>query len=199
MKSLPLLLALATHLPPSLAKQPCPLYGPLYPKPSNLLQNPAILAAAKTLDQIFPQYIDHDNSTGADHFSYSVEVFSASEDTNEPLWSHYWTAPNLGGFNSTGVSSVDTNTVFRIGSITEIFTVLAFLATVGDKSWNEPVTKYLPELKRLADQTPGGSLMSPDWEEVTLGSLASQSSGLVRDCRFFFWFWDKMREKLKLG
>lgn len=180
------LLAGATHLSfPSLvnAKQPCPLYGPLYPKPSNLLQHPAIQAAAKTLDEIFPKYIDHDNTTGADHFSYSVEVFSGN-DENKPLWSHYWTAPNLGGFNSTGVKKVDTNTVFRIGSITKIFTVLAFLATVGDTHWNEPVTKYLPELKKYAEKTPGGSMMVPDWEEVTLGSLASQTSGLIRDCKF---------------
>ncbi|KAK1774211.1 beta-lactamase/transpeptidase-like protein [Copromyces sp. CBS 386.78] len=174
-----LLVAGATHLAPSFAKQPCPLYGPLFPKPSNLLQNASIQAAAKFLDEIFLKYIDHDNTTGADHFSYSVEVFSGSED--KPLWSHYWTAPNLGGFNSTGVSKVDTNTVFRIGSITKIFTVLAFLATVGDKVWIEPVTKYLPELKRLAEKTPGGSMMVPDWEEVTLGSLASQTSGLIRD------------------
>ncbi|KAJ4417641.1 hypothetical protein N0V85_001751 [Neurospora sp. IMI 360204] len=179
MRSILLLLAGATHLPLSTAKQNCPLYGPLFPKPTNLLQNAAIQAAAKSLDEIFPMYIDHDNTTGADHFSYSVEVFSGSED--KPLWAHYWTAPNLQGFNSTGVSKVDTNTVFRIGSITKIFTVLAFLATVGDRVWNDPVTKYLPELARLAEKTPGGSMMVPDWEEVTLGSLASQTSGLMRD------------------
>nr|CAD01102.1 conserved hypothetical protein [Neurospora crassa] len=173
------LLAGVTHLALSTAKQNCPLYGPLFPKPTNLLQNAAIQAAAKSLDEIFLKYIDHDNTTGADHFSYAVEVFSGSEDT--PLWSHYWTAPNLGVFNSTGVSRVDTHTVFRIGSITKIFTVLAFLATVGDRVWNDPVTKYLPELARLAEKTPGGSMMVPDWEEVTLGSLASQTSGLMRD------------------
>ncbi|EGO61040.1 hypothetical protein NEUTE1DRAFT_120106 [Neurospora tetrasperma FGSC 2508] len=173
------LLAGATHLALSTAKQNCPLYGPLFPKPTNLLQNAAIQAAAKSLDEIFLKYIDHDNTTGADHFSYAVEVFSGSEDT--PLWSHYWTAPNLEVFNSTGVSKVDTNTVFRVGSITKIFTVLAFLATVGDRVWNDPVTKHLPELARLAEKTPGGSMTVPDWEEVTLGSLASQTSGLIRD------------------
>ncbi|KAK3501471.1 beta-lactamase/transpeptidase-like protein [Neurospora crassa] len=164
------LLAGVTHLALSTAKQNCPLYGPLFPKPTNLLQNAAIQAAAKSLDEICLKYIDHDNTTGADHFSYAVEVFSGSEDT--PLWSHYWTAPNLGVFNSTGVSRVDTHTVFRIGSITKIFTVLAFLATVGDRVWNDPVTKYLPELARLVEKTPGGSMMVPDWEEVTLESLA---------------------------
>lgn len=173
----------ATHLALSTAKQNCPLYGLLFPKPTNLLQNAAIQAAAKSLDEIFLEYIDHDNTTGADHFSYAVEVFSGSEDT--PLWSHYWTAPNLGVFKSTGVSRVDANTVFRVGSITKIFTVLAFLATVGDRVWNDPVTKYLPELARLAKKTPGGSMMVPDWEEVTLRSLASQTSGLIRDCKLW--------------
>lgn len=200
-----LLLATATHFAPSLvaAKQPCPLYGPLFPKPSGdtLLQNAAIKAAAKSLDEIFPKYIDHDNTTGADHFSYSVEVFSGS--TEAPLWSHYWTAPNLGGFNSSGVKKVDTNTVYRIGSITKIFTVLAFLVSVGDTKWNEPVTKYLPELKKLADKTPGGNMMVPDWEEVTLGGLAGQTSGLVRDCESSLcsrvWEWEEGKEADRKG
>ena len=164
------------------AKANCPLYGPLFPRPTGLAQSPAIQIAAYNLNDIFPKYIDNDKSTGSDHFSYAVEVFSGSE--RNPLWSHYWTAPNLPEFNSSGVKKVDTNTVFRIGSITKIFTVLTFLATVGDGIWNDPVTKYIPEFAEMASKTPGGSMFVPDWDSITVGSLASQTSGLIRDCRF---------------
>ncbi|KAK3685315.1 beta-lactamase/transpeptidase-like protein [Podospora appendiculata] len=174
-----LTLAAITHIRPSDAKANCPLYGPLLPKPINLLQQPEIQAAAKALDAIFPKYIDNDKSTGSEHFSYSVEVFSASED--KPLWNHFWTAPNLASFNSTGVSKVDANTVYRLGSITKLYTVLTFLATVGDGIWNDPVTKYIPEFAAVAKQTHGGSMFVPDWDSITVGSLASQSSGLMRD------------------
>ncbi|KAK3328096.1 beta-lactamase/transpeptidase-like protein [Cercophora scortea] len=172
-------LAAIAQIIPSDAKSNCPLYGPLLPKPINLLQQPEIQAAAKALDAIFPKYIDNDKSTGSERFSYSVEVFSASED--KPLWNHFWTAPNLAGFNSTGVSKVDANTVYRLGSITKIYTVLTFLATVGDGIWNDPITKYIPEFAAVAKQTPGGSMFVTDWDSITVGSLASQTSGLMRD------------------
>ncbi|KAI0830006.1 beta-lactamase/transpeptidase-like protein [Hypoxylon sp. FL0890] len=163
------------------AKQNCPLYGLGYPKPTNLLTQPGIQKAATSLDAVFAEYIDHANNTGSDGFSYSVEVFSADEEL--PLWSHHWTAPNLKTLNSTGVKEVDGDTVYRLGSVTKIFSILTFLAEVGDTMWNEPITKYIPE---IAAMVVGGtdnshSISTPDWDSITIGSLASQMSGLVRD------------------
>ncbi|KAK0636132.1 beta-lactamase/transpeptidase-like protein [Bombardia bombarda] len=179
MFSLLVALTLLGQLHSSAAKSNCPLYGPLLPKPTNLLQDAGIRAAGRNLDSVFPRYIDNNKVVGADRFSYAVEVFSAND--AKPLWSHYWTAPNLRDLNSTGVSKVDTNTVFRVGSITKIYTVLTFLATVGDGIWNDPVTKYIPELATIARAVPGGSMFVPDWDSITVGSLASQTSGLIRD------------------
>lgn len=163
------------------AKQNCPLYGLGYPKPTNLFQYEEIRSAATALDTLVGQYIDNATNTGSDRFSYSAEVFSANE--QEPLWSHYWTAKNLG--NTPGVKKIDGNTVYRIGSLTKIFTMLTFLAEAGDSSWNEPISKYVPEVADLIDDGPDDtshSLSSPDWASITIGSLASQISGLMRDC-----------------
>ncbi|KAI1472219.1 beta-lactamase/transpeptidase-like protein [Daldinia caldariorum] len=162
------------------AKENCPLYGLGYPKPTNLLAQPGVQNAAEALDSVFAQYIDNSNTTGSDRFSYSVEVFSA--DADEPLWSHYWTATNLKTLNSTGVKKVDGDTVYRLGSVTKIFTILTFLAEVGDTMWNEPITKYIPEIKAMVtDADTSHSISKPDWESITIGSLATQMSGLVRD------------------
>ncbi|KAL7621889.1 hypothetical protein AAE478_007389 [Parahypoxylon ruwenzoriense] len=165
------------------AKQNCPLYGLGYPKPTNLLAQPGVQKAASSLDSVFEKYIDKNNKTGSERFSYSVEVFSADEE--EPLWSHHWTAPNLASLNSTGVKKVDGNTVYRLGSVTKIFTILTFLAEVGDTVWNEPIAEYIPEIEAMV---PTGvdlshSILTPDWNSITIGSLASQMSGLVRDCK----------------
>lgn len=183
-----LMLATISHLPTCAAKASCPIYGPLFPKPTNPLRHPAVQAAARALDDVFAQHIDHDNSTGSDHFSYSVEVFSGAEDA--PLWSHYWTAPDLKWFNSTGVMRVDGDTVYRIGSITKIFTMLTFLATVGDGVLNDPITEHLPEIAELARRADGAhdSIFTPDWDDITLGSLATQTSGLIRDCKSLLGF-----------
>ncbi|KAI8626024.1 beta-lactamase/transpeptidase-like protein [Xylariaceae sp. FL1651] len=163
------------------AKLNCPLYGLGYPKPTNLFSYGGIKTAADALDSIFGQYIDNANNTGSDSFSYSVEVFAANE--QKPLWSHYWTAKNLATMNTTGVKSVDGNTVYRMGSLTKIFTILTFLAEVGDSSWNEPITKFIPEIAAMAvnGSSNSHSLTTPDWGSITIGSLASQISGLMRD------------------
>ena len=162
------------------AKANCPLYGSLLPRPSNLLQHAGIQTASNVLSDIFPRYIDNEKAVGSEYFSYAVEVFSATED--KPLWSHYWTAPSLKNFNSSGVITVDANPVFRIGSITKVFTVLTFLATVGDGIWNDPITEHLPEIHDIASEESKGAIFTPDWESITVGSLASQTSGLIRDC-----------------
>ncbi|KAI0847320.1 beta-lactamase/transpeptidase-like protein [Daldinia vernicosa] len=162
------------------AKENCPLYGLGYPKPTDLLAQPGVQKAASSLDSVFAQYIDNSNKTKSDRFSYSVEVFSADDD--EPLWSHHWTATNLKTLNSTGVKKVDGNTVYRLGSVTKIFTILTFLAEAGDIMWNEPITKYIPEIKAMVtDADTSHSISKPDWDSITIGSLASQMSGLVRD------------------
>ncbi|KAL2268950.1 hypothetical protein VTJ83DRAFT_3796 [Remersonia thermophila] len=174
------LLGLTALLPFVAARANCPLYGPLLPLPKNLLLEPAIYGVAGALNDVFHNAIDNDTSTGSERFSYAVEVFSGSED--RPLWARYWTAPNLATLNTTGVREIDGNTVFRIGSVTKIYTVLAFLATVGDGVWNDPVTKYVPELAEIAAKNMGRSpIYATDWESITVGSLASQTSGLIRD------------------
>ncbi|KAK3297101.1 beta-lactamase/transpeptidase-like protein [Chaetomium fimeti] len=168
------LVAFVPLVPLSAARQNCPLYGPLLPRPTNLLQSPVIASVAQTLDDVFFKNIDNDTSTGSPYFSYAVEVFTGSEDL--PLWSHYWTAPNLGSFNSSGVTEVDTNTVFRIGSVTKIFTVLTFLATVGDGIWNDPITKHLPEIAEIAENASSSPIFTPDWESITIDALLGELS-----------------------
>ncbi|KAI2617783.1 beta-lactamase/transpeptidase-like protein [Hypoxylon sp. NC1633] len=163
------------------AKQNCPLYGLGYPKPTNVLTQSGIKIAADALDAAFTQSIDNAANSGSSQFSYSVEVFSADEE--EPLWSHHWTATNLGTLNSTGVTEVNGDTVYRIGSLTKIYSILTFLAEVGDSMWNEPITKYIPEIEAMveADVDYSHSISTPDWASITIGSLASQLSGLARD------------------
>ncbi|KAI2468653.1 beta-lactamase/transpeptidase-like protein [Annulohypoxylon bovei var. microspora] len=163
------------------AKQNCPLYGLGYPKPTNLLVQPGIKTAATALDSVFSEYIDHSNETKSDSFSYSVEVFSV--DDEEPLWSHHWTASNLETLNSTGVTKVDGDTVYRLASVTKVFTILTFLAEAGDTLWNEPIANYIPEIAAFVEAGADNShsISSTNWESITMGSLASQMSGLARD------------------
>ncbi|KAI1424634.1 beta-lactamase/transpeptidase-like protein [Xylaria sp. FL1777] len=164
------------------AKQNCPLYGLGYPKPDDLFGHQGIDDAANALDSVFEEYIDNANNTGSDQFSYSVQVFAANEQM--PLWSHYWTAKNLETMDTTGVKKVDGDTVYRIGSLSKIFTMLTFLSEVGDSSWNEPITKFIPEIAVMAanGRDNSHSLTTPDWGSITIGALAILAGSDIPPC-----------------
>lgn len=178
---------LAFLLPLCMAAPNCPPLGPVFPKPSSqtLTSSPAIQAAIANLTATFTAR-DADNSTGAYSTSYSIEVWSASDPDNTPIFSWHHTAPNLTAsrnYNSTvGVRTVDKDTVYRLGSLTKIFTIYTWLVQDGDTRWNEPITNYVPELAAVADKAKEDPVGNVDWGEVTIGALASQLAGVVRDC-----------------
>jgi CubicO group peptidase (beta-lactamase class C family) len=187
----PFLLALAAAATPSLAGPNCPPLGPVYEKPYHFQSSPAIQSALANLTATFTLW-DQTNSSAirANTTSYSIEVFSTSKD--EPIifsWHH--TAASLaaaaGTNGSWGVSKTDGDTVYRLGSLTKVFTVYTWLVEDGDAKWNEPITKYVPELAAAAERAraeadPVGNV---PWDEVTIGALAGQLSGAIRDCKSF--------------
>ena len=158
-------------------KPHCPVYGPLFPAPKHMKNHPLMLEAVKEMDALFDERVNSNRS-----YSFHFEAYSTEEG---PLWSRSWTAAQLQTANTTGVKVVDRNTVHRVGSITKTFTVLTFLSQVGWDVWNHPITKYIPELKALEASQKGKSpIYNVDWDDITIGSLITFQSGLMRDCGF---------------
>ena len=163
----------------------CPLIGIEFPRPRNVVTHPIMQEVIANLTALF-NYIDTNETTGSSNYSYSVQIFSANPGP-KILFEAFHTATNLAAINSTGVKTVDENSIYRLGSLSKVFTVLAFLVQDGDAHWNDPVVKYVPELAEMSAKTKGESLdpvTDVDWEDVTLGALASQMSGIARDCEF---------------
>lgn len=154
----------------------CPLYGPLFPIPQQLSASSAVQNAISSLTSAINAI---DSSYGSNN-SYSIQVFSSSE----ILYEHYHTAPTLPTYNSPGVKQVDANTVYRIGSITKIFTMYAFLLDAGAKYFSQPVTDFVPELAALASRPTGNAISSVAWGDITIGDLASHLAGLSSDGEF---------------
>ncbi|RYP62175.1 hypothetical protein DL769_007416 [Monosporascus sp. CRB-8-3] len=152
----------------------CPYQGLGFPVPTGLASSATVRTALAELTASFVE-LESDPVVNPEVKSWSVQVFSASSD--EPLWEHYHTAPGLGD-NTTGVKEVDGDTIYRLGSNTKIFTMLTFLHEAGESYLNDPVSKWVPE---LADRAAGDPISDTDWDSITLGSLANQMSGLVRD------------------
>lgn len=181
-----LLLLLAATL--ATAAPNCPPLGPVFEKPRNFKSSAAIHAALANLTEAF-QARDTDNSAAvlANITSYSLEVFSISDvDPVVFSWHHTASAHASSNITNGGVKKTDSDTVYRLGSLTKIFTVYTWLAQDGDVRWNEPITKYVPELAAAADKAKDDPVGNVPWGEVTVGSLAGQLSGAVRDCKCFF-------------
>lgn len=69
----------------------------------------------------------------------------------------------------------DTSTIYRIGSITKTFTAFLMMQLIeeGYFTLNDPVEKYLPELKALIGYS--------DSTKITFKQLANHTSGLIRE------------------
>jgi len=112
--------------------------------------------------------------------TFSFEAWSIHE--NNPLYTYHYDATNLSS-PAQGVAHVQSDTVYRIGSLSKLLTVYTFLATAGDKYWTQPITNFIPELE--AYDAVHASQQDPidyfRWSDITVGILASQISGLQKD------------------
>ncbi|OTB10938.1 hypothetical protein K445DRAFT_386396 [Daldinia sp. EC12] len=159
----------------------CPYPGPAFPKPTALASSDIIKTAIANLTATFDAR-GMDPKTNPNGTSWSIQIFSASDpDEDEPVWSHYHTATDLLAADTPGVKSIDGSTVYRLGSVTKIFTILTFLIEAGDTYWNTPVTQWVPELELLAGKAQYDPIMNVDWDSITLQDLASHMAGIVRD------------------
>jgi len=161
----------------------CPMFGQEFPFPQDLDADPVFQKGLQDVTRVMAAYDDSMAGTPAE-FSYSLQIYSTNPGP-EVLWERFHTAANLGTFGSGGVTTVDRATVYRLGSVSKIFTVLAFLAKDGNQHFNDPITKYIPELAAIRE----AQLQNPDplndveWDDITIAALASQMAGIVRDCR----------------
>jgi CubicO group peptidase (beta-lactamase class C family) len=113
--------------------------------------------------------------------SLSATVVSAL-DSHRFLDFHYTGA----GLNISAGSTahVDGNTVYRIGSVSKLFTVYTLLLNGGEAIWDRAVTDYLPELRAVSQPGNVSDMDRVQWDKVTVGALASQLSGIGRDGAF---------------
>jgi len=152
----------------------CPPLGPVLPAPTNPSKHEAVPAAAAALRGIIDQMTATYNGSAV-----AIGVKSIHE--SKLLFEYAHTPTNK---DKRGAQKVDLDTVFRLGSLTKVFPVLALLK-LKDRgvSLDDPITKYVPELRGLKKQArEDSSVWVVDWDEVTLGALASHMAGIPSDC-----------------
>lgn len=148
------------------------LLGRAFPTPANVASDPRFQIAVKSFDALLSTHLS--DSGANQNTSFSISVFSASDPGL--LYERHHTSKTVTQA-SFGINKVNADSIYRIGSISKLLTVYTFLIQVGDRHLNEPITDYVPELFEMR----GHVNPDPNWEEITLGELASHLSGISRD------------------
>jgi CubicO group peptidase (beta-lactamase class C family) len=162
------------------------LLGPVYAPPSGLLISGAVNAWATHLSAALNQVMQHGNSDFGDFeantSSISVTALSTEDNEDAPFFDFHYSSPFLDN-SAGGTDQVTKSSIYRIGSISKLFTVYVMLVGHGWKHWDDSITHYLPELRDAALSDPNGPIENAFWNQITVGALASQLSGIGRDCK----------------
>lgn len=146
----------------------CPLAGASFPASFNFTASKHLQVAKDYFKEGLDAFTDSEvNKTG---LVIMVDVFSTQ--TNSSIFSYY----NIGD-DAKGIVKGDLNdkSVSRIGSVSKLFTSYSILTEAGSLDvLDDPVTKYLPELRPCG---PGNPITTIDWSKITVGTLMSQQGG----------------------
>ncbi|KAJ5375112.1 Beta-lactamase-like protein [Penicillium concentricum] len=157
----------------------CPLLGPAFPAPTALSNDPTFLSKAEELTFKLNKAVE---DGGLPSISFAVQVFSSEEDDSAFDFYHTDHPVTVG---SVGVQEVDEDTMFRIGSISKLWTMFLFMTFEGTRYFHEPVSKYVPELRtKYSPAQAKDKINYLQWSDVTIGELASHQAGLARDYAF---------------
>jgi len=164
--------------------QPCPLVGLFFPTPLIDPISPAVINVVQSLDKLLDDYIANgDGRFGPitpNTTSFSLALFAGSDYVTGPddlpfFYDYHHAASDLDN------GHLGKDSVFALGDLTQLFTVYTQLAALGDELWSHSILDYIPELRNVSAATadPIGQVM---WEDLTLGALAGQMSGIARSC-----------------
>ncbi|KAI3324113.1 beta-lactamase/transpeptidase-like protein [Xylariaceae sp. AK1471] len=150
----------------------CPPLGPVVPAPINPSSHDSVQTAIKAVTDDFQKRTATFNTTGI-----SVGVKSIYE--KSPMLELHHTPSVL---DTTGTTAIDSETIYRIGSVSKIFAVLSVL-TEGHMKLEDPITKYVPELLQLKREAvpSANDITAVNWNQVTIGALTSHMAGIGAD------------------
>lgn len=177
----PFCLFLSLLLFAQLGTPSCPLLGPGFPAPVRPSDSEAVIEAVEEPFTDIRNWLENNMDT-ENETSFSLQLYSFHE--ANPLFEYYFSAPALANATE-GVARVDSNTIYRIGSMGKLLTVYSYLITACDASFNDPVTNHVPELADYAELRAGAlstdTIDTMNRADITIGALAGQLSGIGGD------------------
>ena len=162
--------------------------GPRYPPPTDLTTNESRIAKAwDQLTSTFDACLSGSGNSkqcaafsGLRNVTFSLGAFSVHDPAAASSLQFHHTSPEVANARN-GTKKVDGNSVYRIASVTKLFTVLAGLLNVESADWDRPLSKIFPQLSEAAQKAAADSMSFIQWDNVTPRNLAAQIAGVPRD------------------
>ncbi|MDI1484867.1 MAG: hypothetical protein OHK93_000001, partial [Ramalina farinacea] len=170
----------------TVAIAPAPLLGPAYPPPTDLTTTSSVVpkAWAEVANTLTSWTASKDPVEGQvpdfGSYTFSVGAFSMYDPGATEMLQYHHTAPDVKN-STTGATEADGDSVYRIESVSKVFTVYLTLIKIGSVYWDRSITEFIPYLADFAKKTTPDPLNVVDWTDVTLGALAGHLAGVPRD------------------
>ncbi|KAK4446286.1 beta-lactamase/transpeptidase-like protein [Podospora aff. communis PSN243] len=161
--------------------------GPSFPPPTDLSSDLSLVRTAweSLTDLLKASGLRNGNNNvnngtllpdSAKNITFSIGMFSLHDPNATSLQFHH-TSPYVAA-SPNGTNKVDSNSIYRVASVTKVFTVLAGLLTLTDADWERPLSQILPPLSNTSAQD---NVLSTPWDNITPRALAAQIAGVPRD------------------
>lgn len=160
--------------------------GPRYVAPTDLTSSDSLITRSwknltSTLDSLLAKNDNElpENMQQLSNITFSLGIFSIHDAAAAETYTYHHTAQEIAQAEH-GTNKVDADSIYRIASITKVFTVLAGLLEFKRDEWDRPVTDFIPELAIFSSQNPGDEdpVMTTQWDKITLGALAAHMAGV---------------------
>ncbi|KAL7952583.1 beta-lactamase/transpeptidase-like protein [Trichoderma compactum] len=156
--------------------------GPSYPMPTDLTSCHSLVAASfRKLTSTLDTYLKDGKwktlsrpLAGITNVSFSLGLFSLHDPAATGLQYHY-TSPEIANAPN-GTHKVDENTIYRVASVTKVFTVLTGLLELNDSDWNRPLTEILSSLKKFIAGVPRDGF--PDTNDLAFQTIIQSLAGV---------------------
>ena len=159
----------------------CDFLEPTYPAPLDLSSSSSLVPKSwKNLTSTIKGFIDDGKSdltsqSGWKNLTFSIGMFSTNDPSAAKSLQFHHTSAEVAN-SSVGLNEVDGNSIYRLASMTKLFTVFAGMLELADSDWDRPITEFVPSLAAYSAAHPAEAdlVRTVEWNKVTLGALASQ-------------------------
>ncbi|BCS23010.1 serine hydrolase domain-containing protein [Aspergillus puulaauensis] len=157
--------------------------GPIYPAPRDLSsRNSHVAASWRNLSASLDNALHRSNTTLSKlrDTTFSIGVFSTHDAAAQNLQYHYASPEILNSKN--GTHKVDGDSIYRVASVSKLFTVLAALVELDGQDWELPLSVIFPEFAQYLREHSNtlDPVYDTQYDAITPKALASHMGGIAQ-------------------